>query len=260
MLLQSISFLPVCICVFFHPPAPHLLQGSWAAQIDLRLSLCGQPQRKCLCNGFYMSAVGADEDPTLLAASMNCVDKPQREMTSPRLTPAALSPLLGDFINSVWLCVFLVMSHKWEKLCMDALSAVFVSNEWFRFSEVTFFSSAIHSSSMFTSLCLWRSVLDMLNHSCSEILKVRCKHTSPFFPPVILLSLVFVIYHASEFLGLFSSAVFLPFFLFKCDGNTPAYPSFTPVHHFTSKPHLFCSALLFMVYYSAASCWHRNPF
>ncbi|KAM7367295.1 hypothetical protein PAMP_015208 [Pampus punctatissimus] len=57
------------------------------AQIDLRLSLCGQPHRKCLCNGFYTSAVKADEDPALLAASVNTVDKPQQETLSPPFNP-----------------------------------------------------------------------------------------------------------------------------------------------------------------------------
>lgn len=42
-------------------------RGLWEARIDLQLLLCGQPHRRCLCNGFFTRAVRADEDPALSA-------------------------------------------------------------------------------------------------------------------------------------------------------------------------------------------------
>lgn len=73
----------------------YLLQGLWEAQIDLRLSLCGHPHRKCLCNGFYMSAVKADEDPALSAASVNTVlTSPSRKRSAP-FNPCRLVTYIG---------------------------------------------------------------------------------------------------------------------------------------------------------------------
>lgn len=90
-----------------------------AAQIDLRLSLRGQPHRKCLCNGFYTSAVKADEDPALSEASANAADKPQQEMLSLLLTPPlchfhwVLSLIQHDDV--VFLSLWWIINFKWVK-------------------------------------------------------------------------------------------------------------------------------------------------
>lgn len=85
--LNRTSF-PLCFSSPLFPPTPtHLLPDIYIpagiegkAQIDLRLALCGQPHRKCLCNGFFTSAVKADEDPALSAAGLNTVStSPSRE-------------------------------------------------------------------------------------------------------------------------------------------------------------------------------------
>lgn len=81
------SALQVSVLVLFlRFISPRLLPDIYScrdcgeAQIDLRLSLCGQPHRKCLRNGFFTSAVKADEDPALSAASVNTVStSPSRE-------------------------------------------------------------------------------------------------------------------------------------------------------------------------------------
>lgn len=79
---MSLGFAHFFLCAF-HPPRlllTRLLQGLWDTLIDLQLSLCGQPHWKCLCNGFYMSTVKADEDPALSTASVNTVStSPSRE-------------------------------------------------------------------------------------------------------------------------------------------------------------------------------------
>lgn len=87
LMQSSLKFPPVRFSSSISPSIfslTYLLQGLWEAQIDLRLSLCGQPHRKCLCNGFYMSAVKADEDPALSAASVNTVStRPSRKRSAP---------------------------------------------------------------------------------------------------------------------------------------------------------------------------------
>lgn len=74
------------------PPSVFSRRDCDETQIDLRLP---QPHGKCLRNGFFTSAVKADEDSAAAAWT-----SPSRAPRAPLLTPAASAASVGTLINS----------------------------------------------------------------------------------------------------------------------------------------------------------------